>query len=255
MSRSVLFTAVALLSLCACREGERGGAGTSAYPSSPAQPGEAALAMQRTITVAGDAEILTAPDQFVVAVGFDIQAKTLEEARDSSQKRAAALLAVAKTIPTCEVQTDQLSLQPRYEGYNEPGGQRLVGYQASRGLTITLHQLGEVEELLFALLAAGANRVDRLTFQSSQLLTKQAEARLLAVEAARAKAEAMAAALGQTIGEPLRIEEASAAGWGPQRTNFSYDNNTTPQESATVATGKVRVHSGVSVVFALQPRR
>lgn len=217
-------------------------------------PGGLALATARTIAVHGDAEILTAPDRFVVTVGFDLQATTLEEARDGSQKRAAALLAVTQRIPTCEVQTEQLSLQPRYDGYNEPGGHRIVGYTASRSLTITLHALGEVEGLLFEMLAAGANRVDKVGFQSSVLLEKRNEARLLAVEAARAKAEAMAAALGQKIGEPLKIEEAGPAqGWQPQASNYMLNNETTPQQSETVATGKIRVHAGVSVVFALQP--
>ena len=216
-------------------------------------PGGLSLATSRTIAVNGDAEIMTAPDRFVVTVGFDLQTTTLAEARDGSKQRAAALMAVAKKLPTCEVSTDQLALQPRYEGYNEPGGQRIVGYTASRSLTITLHALDEVEGLMFDLLAAGANRVDRVSFQSSLMPEKRSEARLLAVEAARAKAEAMAAALGQKLGEPLKIEESGATGWQAQPANYMVNNETTPQQSETVATGKIRVHAGVSVVFALRP--
>ena len=238
------------LAIVGCRNREPGVVQVGAAQAMA--PGGLALASARTIAVHGDAEILTAPDRFVVAVGFDLQASTLEEARDGSQKRAAALLAVTQRIPTCEVQTEQLSLQPRYEGYGEPGGHRLVGYTASRSLTVTLHALEEVEGLLFEMLAAGANRVDRVSFQSSTLLEKRAEARLLAIEAARAKAEAMAAALGQKIGEPLKIEESGPApGWQPQTSNYMLNNDTTPQQSETVATGKIRVHAGVSVVFAL----
>jgi uncharacterized protein YggE len=86
------------------------------------------------------------------------------------------------------------------------------------------------------------------------MLEKRSEARLLAVEAARAKAEAMAATLGQELGEPLKIEEAGPApGWLPQTSNYLLNNDTTPQQSETVATGKLRVHAGVSVVFALLP--
>ncbi len=247
MVRILMFTFLGVL-VSGCHGPCEAGASASA-----AGPGETALAMRRTITVAGDAEIMTAPDRFVVTVGFDLQAATLAEARDGSQQRAAALLAVAQKLPTCEVQTDQLSLQPRYEGYGQPGGQHLVGYQASRSLTVTLHAVEEVEGLLFDMLAAGANRVDRVTFDSSVLQAKRTEARLLAVEAARGKAEAMAAALGQTIGEPLRIEEAAPAGWNTPGANYVVDNETTARTSETVATGKIRVHAGVSVVFALRP--
>lgn len=239
MCRCLIFAVSGVLTLAGC--GEPCGAAPA-----PAEP--------RTITVAGDAEIMTAPDRFIVTVGFDLQANTLGEARDGSQQRATALLAVAAKNPSCEVQTGQLSLQPRYEGYNEPGGRRIVGYQATRSLTVTLDALEQVEPLLFDMLAAGANRVDGVDFESSVLLDRRSEARLLAVEAARTKAVAMAAALGQTLGEPLKIEEAGPApGWQPSMTNYVVDNATTPPQSETVATGKIRVHAGVSVVFALRP--
>lgn len=209
-----------------------------------------------TITVGGDAEILTAPDRFVVSIGFDLHSKSLDEARDGSQARATALLGVVaeRGVEACDVQTEQLSLQPRYDGYGTPGAHNLIGYQASRSLTVTLHKIEDVEPLLFAMLAAGANRVDRVEFQSSVTLEKRAEARVLAVAAARAKAEAMAAALGQTVGDPLRIEEAAAAQpWQGVTTNYVLNNDTAPALGETVASGKIRVHAGVSVVFALRP--
>jgi len=254
MPKFIVSVLVGALSLSACREsGETSQMRVQVGAGEVAAPGGLTLATSRTISVTGDAEILTAPDRFVVSVGFDLQANTLAEARDGSKQRAAALLAVAQKVPTCEVQTEQLSLSPRYEGYGEPGGHRIVGYQASRSLTITLHALAEVEPLLFDMLAAGANRVDRVGFHSSLALEKRNEARVLAVEAARTKAEAMAAALGQALGEPLKIDEAGATGWQTPVANYMVNNETTPQQSETVATGKIRVRAGVSVVFALRP--
>lgn len=213
-------------------------------------------AQRGTITVQGDAEVLTAPDRFVITVGFEVQAATLARARDDSRARAAALLAVALDHGVAErdLQSEQLSLQPRYEGYGAPGGQQLIGYQAARGLTVTLHKLEDVEGLLFDMLAAGANRVDRVQFESSVSGEKRAEARALAVRAARGKAEAMAAELGQTIGEPVRIEEVAAPSWGPPPlANMMLSNDSLAQVSETVAGGKLRAHAGVSVVFTLRP--
>lgn len=209
-----------------------------------------------TITVQGDAEVLTAPDRFVITVGFDVQASTLARARDDSRALAAALMAVARDhgVSERDLQSEHLSLQPRYEGYNQPGGQQLIGYQASRGLTLTLHDIDEVEGVLYDMLAAGANRVDRVQFESSERSERRSEARVLAVRAARMKAEAMAAELGQTIGEPVRIEEQATPGWQPQpMSNMLLNNDTLAQVSETVAGGKLRVHAGVSVVFTLRP--
>lgn len=217
--------------------------------------GQGLLAASRTLAVTGDAEIFTAPDRFQMVVAFELQTDTLAGARDESRQRAAALLdVVAKhSIPACDVQTDQLSLQPRYDGsYGQ--AQRLIGYQASRSLTLTLHDLDRVEALLFDLLAAGANRVDRVSFHSSVLQEKRAEARVLAVRAARVKAEAMARELGQTLGEPLRIDEAGTPSpWqAPSISNYVMNNDSAAQLGETMATGKISVHAGVSVVFRLQ---
>ena len=103
------------------------------------------------------------------------------------------------------------------------------------------------------MLAAGANRVDRVVFHSSAARDKRAEARVLAVQAARAKAEAMAAALGKQVGEPLEVHEVGpAAPWNaPVANNYVLTNETVPAVSDTVATGRIRVHAGVTVTFAL----
>ena len=243
---------VGLLATAGC-QGDRGEPIVLQLPG--ASDGQGLLAASRTITVAGDAEIFTAPDRFEMVVAFDLQTDTLASARDESRQRAAALLdVVAKhSIPACDVQTDQLSLQPRYDG-NYGQAQRLIGYQASRSLTLTLRDLDKVEELLFDMLAAGANRVDRVSFHSSVLQEKRAEARLLAVKAARVKAEAMAAELGQTLGEPLRIDEAgSPSAWqAPSISNYVVNNDSSAHLGETMATGKISVHAGVSVVFRLQ---
>lgn len=205
----------------------------------------------RTISVSGTAEILTAPDMFELVIGFDVQDDSLDKVRDDSQKRAAALLAVASKhqIPDCDVQTQDLSLQPRYDSYEH---RKIVGYTASRGLVLTLRKIDDVEAVLYDMLAAGANRVDRVQFHSSAATEKKAEARVLAIKAARAKAEAMAAALGQSVGEPLRVEEDAGGGWRPAiASNYALSNETVPHVSDTVATGKIQVQASVAVTFAL----
>jgi uncharacterized protein len=218
---------------------------------SPAAASVAAPLPSRTITVSGAAEILTAPDTFTLTVGFDVLAPDLDHARDDSRKRAAALLAVVArhAIADEDVKTQDLSLQPRYDNYEH---RKIIGYQASRGLVLTVRDIQKVEAVLYDMLAAGANRVDRVEFHSSVVREKRAEARVLAVQAARDKARAMAAALGQTLGEPLRIDESMVDPVRPlAMNNFALNQDTTPQVSETVASGRIRVQADVAVTFAL----
>lgn len=236
-----------------CRDAAEAPTVVQVLPEGANAPGFAHAAT-RTITVGGTAEILTAPDRFTISAGFEVQTTDLEEARDESTRRAAALLAVADRhgVAACDVQTEQLSLHPRYDN-NYGEHRRLIGYEASRSLTLTLHDIDEVEAVLYDLAAAGANRIERVEFSTSALQAKRAEARVLAVEAAREKAEAMAAALGQSLGEPLRIDESGEASpWQAPVANYMLHNETVAQLSETVASGKVQVRAGVSVVFTLR---
>jgi uncharacterized protein len=239
-----------------CREGAEAPAVVQVMPEGANVPGFA-HAGARTITVSGNAEILTAPDRFAISAGFEVQTTDLDDARDESKRRAAALLGVAEKhgVAACDVQTHQLSLRPRYDN-NYGEHRKLIGYEASRSLTLTLHDIEEVEAVLYDLAAAGANRIDNVEFSTSALQDKRAEARVLAALAAREKAEAMAAALGQTVGEPLKIDEGGETSpWqAPNTMNYSLHNDTVAQLSETVASGKIQVRAGVSVVFRLQQR-
>lgn len=223
-------------------------------PEAAGLPG-VAHAGARTITVGGSAEILTAPDCFEISAGFEVQTTELKEARDEGQRRAAALLAVAEKhkVAAEDVQTHQLSLYPRYETNNYGEHRKLIGYEAARSLTITVHSVDQVEAVLFDLAAAGANRIERVEFRTSEIIKKRAEARVLAIKAAREKAEAMAAALGQTIGEPLKIDEGVESPWNPlPMNNYVRSNETASQLGDSVAAGKIEVRAQVSVVFKLQ---
>ena len=201
-------------------------------------------------------------------VSFEAVAELLWSGRLPAEPRKLLLLStpmpqlpldLRKEIPTIDLALPGLDdLRTVCQGV---AGERGLTYeedeqllQAARGLTLTLHDIDEVEGLLYDLLAAGANRVDRVQFESSARSERRNEARVLAVRAARAKAEAMAAELGQTIGEPVRVEEQTPSGWqAPVMNNVALNNDSLAQVSETVAGGKLRVHAGVSVVFTLRP--
>jgi uncharacterized protein YggE len=111
------------------------------------------------------------------------------------------------------LKTDYLEIQPRYK---EARGQRtFLGYNVRKSVVVDLHDIGRFEVLLSAVLDAGANYVHGIDFRTSELRRHMDEARSLAIDAAREKAEAMAARLGQGIGQPISITEGSSSVWSP----------------------------------------
>jgi uncharacterized protein YggE len=104
------------------------------------------------------------------------------------------------------------------------------------------------------LLEAGTNRVNGVYFGISETRKYRDEARSKAIHAAKEKAVAMAADLGQTVGKPLEISEES--GWNA----YQYSANAfIPEkkaraegEESTVAPGEVTIRASVKVSFQLE---
>ena len=65
----------------------------------------------------------------------------------------------------------------------------------------------KVEDLVTAVLQSGVNYIHGINFQSTEFKKYREQARELALNAAKEKAEKMAGALGQLIGDPVQINE------------------------------------------------
>ena len=164
----------------------------------------------RTVSVTGSGEIKTAPDEFVVSVGVDSFEKEAAAAKQANDRTMHALIQATQGagVDPKDVRTEGFSLGPRIEGPYET--RHVVGYEAKKTLVVVMHDGAKMEALLAELFKLGANRLDGITFGSSKIADQRKEARLLAITAAREKAAAMAGALGQKLGRPLKIEEDPA---------------------------------------------
>jgi len=117
--------------------------------------------------------------------------------------------------------------------------------------------LSKYENLITKLLESGVNRVDSVEFLVAEPRKYKDDARAKAIKAAREKATAMAAELGQTIGKPWDISEDTFNGVFAQTNSFvqasssSYDRGL-PAAESTVAPGQVSIRASVRVSFQLE---
>lgn len=168
----------------------------------------------RIITVSGEAEVRVVPDEVILTLGVETWDKNLDLARRQNDQVVAAVLALASELGIApeHVQTDYVGIEPRYRnGYYEE--RDFIGYFVHKTVVITLRDLAKFEGLLAQSLDAGVNYVHGIQFRTTELRKHRDEARALAVQAAREKAEALAGELGQAIGEPRLVEEVQS-GWG-----------------------------------------
>jgi len=210
----------------------------------------------RSISVTGTAEIATAADEVTVTVGVESFAADPQAAKDANDRSMKSLVATARAFATDakDVRTEGFTLQPRYEGPYD--SHRLTGYDAKKLLVVVIHDGDKVEAFLTELFKGGANRLDGVTYGSSKLLEQRKEARTLAVTAAREKATAMAATLGQKLGRPLKVDEEPESGRGSPFQGNLLSNAFAPGDTRgtvgqTMATGKIRIPASVAVTFEL----
>jgi uncharacterized protein len=208
----------------------------------------------RIISVTGTAEIKLPPDEVQLRLGIDSHDKDLVVAKASNDQRIKKLMALAHTagVEAKNIQTSALTMGPEYTDEKIP---KLLGYQVSQTVAITLTDLSKYEHLMTGFLKAGVNRVDGIDFLVADPRKYREDARLKAVRAAREKAGTLAAELGQSLGKPWEITEESDLERTPylnanfqQRASFGEPE----QEAPTIAGGEVTIRSTVRVSFQLE---
>jgi hypothetical protein len=244
----------------------RGVEQTNATPS----PGPAAPASEplRTIKVSGNAQVMVAPDQVILTLGVESWNPKLAAAKANNDLIVHKVIGVTEdfSIPAKDVQTDYLNIQPSFDNYEQHA---LTGYYVRRNVVIKLKDLTQFEGLLSAALDAGVNYVHGIDFRTSELRKYRDQARDLALQAAQEKAQAMAARLGQTAGEPLAIEESNNYWYSPYSSYWSWGYNggmsqnvvqnaggpasgDQSQSEQAMAPGQIAVSATVEVEFALK---
>ena len=161
-----------------------------------------------SVTAQGEAVITAEPDQAQIDVGVVTQARTaLDAAKENAEKLARVMSEVKKFLGKGdEVKTANYSLNPNYR-YPQGGKPEIVGYTATNVLQIKTGALENVGKLIDAAMRSGANTIQRLLFTLKDEHSAQIQALRLASTRAKAKAEAMANALGLKIVKVLSVTE------------------------------------------------
>lgn len=219
---------------------------------------------KRLITVIGDAEIMAVPDEVIINMGVETKNKDLNTAKKENDQKIRNIFALLKKlkIKKQHIQTSHISIEPKYKDW-----QRLdfIAYFVRKKVVIVIKDTSKFERLLTGILENGANYIHGIQFRSTELRKYKAETRILAIKAAKQKAVALAAELGQKIGTPHRIDE-NYARWNywynerwrtSHRTEMSQSRAYTSDEISksgedTIALGQIKITAKVTVVFELE---
>lgn len=206
------------------------------------------------INVYGSQLVRVDPDFAVLDFAVIATEATPRLAFSKAREAAAAVRSfVGKaSIPDADVRTSQMSLQQAFE--HQGGLQRAIGFTAKVGFQVVTDALDRIELLLTGVVDAGANRVDRVAFQTSRLREIRADARRRAFARAKAKAELFALSAGVKLGHVLHVEDINPDQYGAHR-HYSADVDLTDEDAERTAAnpGSIVVNAAVMVCFAILP--
>ena len=211
----------------------------------------------RTIQVSGTVETATAPDQVLWTITLSDFDKDLPRAKAANDEKVKSVVALRRQfgIEEGDLVTGHLAIAREYE-HNQHGCQgNFKHFQVSRTVTIRQRDLRRFDELLDALVASAEMEVS-FSFESSHIHAVRAETRLKALEAAKSKAEAMAAVVGARVGRAISIREhAENAPWGAFASNLAVVHDALPADVATerFVPGAITVRLTVYATFELMP--
>jgi uncharacterized protein YggE len=215
-----------------------------------AAPALAETALPAMISVTGEATVSVAPDLAQIEGGVTSEAKTAREASDANNTAMGKVLLALKGagIEEKDFQTSRLSLQPETApNRTPPSAPTIVGYRASNHVTVRLHDVTKVANVIDALVGAGANDIGGISFTVSNASKLLDDAREQAVADARRKAEIYAKAAGVTLGAPISISEEGGPG-ALFRAKMPMGMATT----APIAQGQETLQVTVSVSWAIK---
>lgn len=206
---------------------------------------------ERTITVSGTARVELVPDEACIELVLASRDASMPTAHTRLSEGLTALLADLRSQSELRVEQGAVRYAPNYES-DGMGRSRLVGHVATAQVNVRTRDFARIPDVVGRAAARGLDRVD-VVFYATDLVARKAAVRTQALEAARAKADAMASTLGVSLGEVVTIAE------GESRTNATIEIANYAAPAATDAVpdapappGAIPLTMSVAVVYRLR---
>jgi uncharacterized protein len=205
--------------------------------------------MERSITVTGHGTVKVTPDVADLWLGVQTTADTGDAAMSTIESKSQDLVNRLKELgtPAEDIQTSSLSLYPNY-GQN---GRTINGYTASVDVSVRARQIDRIGELLDSIqgLVGDELTIGGISFSYEDPEAVLEQARVAALENARARAQQYAAAAGTEVGEIVKIVETPTGGPIPYMMEARAE--AAADSGVAIEPGSQELVVDVTVVFAM----
>lgn len=206
---SLLFTGI--FSMTACSGASDSAAGTTYTTVEKAADSNVTSLSStgNTITVNSNEKVTVVPDIATVVYSVQTEGKDAAGCQSKNTHDVNKVIEQLKSLSIAEtsIQTSDYYMYPIYDYSNNI--QKITGYQATTTLTVSDLPIDNLGDILAKSVSTGINNIQSITYQSSKYDSAYQEALKLAVNSAKAKAEALAEAGGCTLDKVINIVENS----------------------------------------------
>jgi uncharacterized protein YggE len=212
------------------------------------------------ITVTGTAEMVVVPDRATISLGIQSRSK---DVRKAQQEVTATMRGIVKALTDLgidkkNVMTTNVSVQPQYQwkdGRNYPDG-----FLCASSVRVKLTDLEKISDVISRSIEAGANDVESLQFERSDITAIKDSVQVLAMRNAREKATRIANEAGVNVGMPISISDNTQwapSPWQVRGSRMMKADNIAMDMAAPepfVAVGEQTVTSTINATFELKKK-
>lgn len=218
-----------------------------------------------TISFDGKGEVTAAPDLAVVNLTIRESAKVVEDAQKVvTTKEKAVLDFLEKSgVAKKDIKTESYNSYPKYDygtpcyGYGMPCRQeapKVIGYEVSENISVKVRDLAKAGDVVKGIGSLGVTEISGPNFSIENEEGLKAEARKMAIDEAKAKAESLSKDLGVKL---VRIVNFSENGnypmyYGKEMMAATDSVGGAPSPSPVLPTGETKITSNVVITYEIR---
>lgn len=227
--------------------GVSSGLGTATYTNVSAEPSST----PKTMSISGTGTVYVKTDQATVTLGVYTEGKLASAAIEENAALMTAVINALKDLKFTEedIKTTGYSVSTAYNWEI----QSVVGYQVTNMIQIKIKDLTKVGPAIDAVTAAGANRVDSISFGISDetAQTMKLAAYTAAINDAKAKSEIICDGLDVSI---TGVQSISESYYYPYSAYRSYDAGASSEGKAStpIVSGNLSITATLNIVYLIE---
>jgi uncharacterized protein YggE len=163
------------------------------------------------ISMTGHGEVKAEPDMATLNAGVTTNAPSAAAALSANSAHMNQVFDTLKKLGVSDgnIKTTGISVFPQYTNGDNNSPRRLTGYQINNEVSVQLNDISHVGSVIDALVSAGVNQLNNISFDISTPGALLEKARIQAISDARARAQTYAKAAGVALGPIVSISENS----------------------------------------------